>query len=89
MAVFIVTYDLNKTKDYETLWEEFKRLGAHKAALSFYFVEVGTDDPRTLINHLKKYVDTDDTLIASRVDGRPAIWRAKAGTKEWLDGRFL
>ena len=37
MAVFIVTYDLNKNKDYETLWEELKRLDGHKAALSFYF----------------------------------------------------
>ncbi|KKN31112.1 hypothetical protein LCGC14_0827190 [marine sediment metagenome] len=89
MAVFIVTYDLNKNKDYETLWEELKRLDGHKAALSFYFVDVDTDDPRTLINHLKNYVDADDTLIASRVDVRPATWRAKAGTKEWLDGRFL
>lgn len=89
MTVFVVTYDLNREKDYETLWEELERLDGHKAALSFYFVNVDADDPKVLLKHLKDYVDVDDTLIVSRVDVRPSTRRANAGTKEWLDEHFF
>ncbi|MDP2126327.1 MAG: hypothetical protein Q8K97_03025 [Pseudohongiella sp.] len=88
MTVFSVTYDLNKDKDYEKLWAELEKFNGHKAALSFFFVDVNTNEPHVLLDHLNNYIDDDDRLVVSRVDVRPATQRAFKGTKDWLDRRF-
>lgn len=85
MAIFAVTYDLNNAKNYQKLWDEFERLGGHKAANSFYFVRVNVNTERELLDHLRQYIDGDDTMIVVKFSSRPATFRAKYGTKEWLD----
>lgn len=88
MAIFSVTYDLNKEKDYKKLWDELERLNGHKAALSYYFIDVNSDSAIVIRDHLLGFVDNDDRLIVCRLDVRPATHRAFQGTKEWLDARF-
>ena len=88
MALFVVSYDLRKKKDYQPLWDEMDRLGGHKPLESVYFLNVNSKDAATLIAHLRKFIDDDDQVIAVEFDKRPGTLRAKSGTKEWLDKYF-
>lgn len=88
MPLYAVTYDLNKKKDYPKLWAEFERLGGHKAAESFYFLDVNSKTAVDLRNHLTTFVDADDTLIVVPMPQRPAPRQAKHGTKAWLDKKY-
>lgn len=85
MATFAITYDLNKHKDYETLWAELKRLQAHKAAESFYLANINSNSEVEVRDHLKQYIDEDDTLIVVKFSTRPACRKARLGTSKWLD----
>lgn len=85
MPVYAVTYDLNKEKNYDRLWAEMKRLGAHKAALSFYLLSVNLDTSKSLLDHLKSFVDDDDRIIVVKTTKRDiATLRAFQGTSDWL-----
>jgi hypothetical protein len=88
MTCFAVSYDLVKRKDYETLWDEFKRLGGHKALLSLYLVNLNTDDPDVALAHLKQYIDDDDRMIVVRFDQMPGRQKCFEGTKAWLDANL-
>lgn len=88
MPLFVVSYDLNKTKDYKKLWAEMDRLGGHKPLESVYFVNVNSKDGAALVTHLRQFIDADDQIIAVKFSERPGTYRAKAGTKEWLDKHF-
>ncbi len=88
MPVFAVTYDLNKDKDYSKLWAELERLDGHKAALSFYFIDVNIASEARVRDLLANFIDDDDRIIVSKCHTRPATQRAFKGTKEWLDARF-
>jgi len=88
MPVFAVTYDLNNSKDYPKLRAELERLDGHKAALSFYFIDVGNANEAQVRDHLSGFVDKDDRIIVCQCHTRPATLRAFKGTKEWLDARF-
>ncbi len=85
MPLYLVSYDLNKEKNYPKLWDELKKLGGHKPLESVYFLDVTSASATVLLNHLKKFIDDDDQLIVVPFSDRPSTNRAKAGTKEWLD----
>lgn len=85
MAIFAVTYDLNKKKDYQKLWDEFDRLGGKKAVRSFYLVNVDTDNSKDVLNHLKDYIDDDDTLLVVKTDVDDIeAKRPLKGTFDWI-----
>lgn len=88
MPLYVVSYDLNKDKNYQKLWDEMKRLGGHKPLESVYFLNVNSSDGASLVTHLRKFIDDDDQIIAVKFTERPGTYRAKAGTKEWLDQYF-
>lgn len=88
MALFAITYDLMKGKDYPKLREEMERLGAHKALASFYLANLATDDPAVVRDHLKKFIDDDDKLMVVRFVGKPAFTKANAGTNAWVDANI-
>lgn len=88
MPLYVVSYDLNKNKDYQKLWDELERLGGHKPLESVYFVDVNSSNAAALVAHLKDFIDNDDQLIAVEFDHSPGTFRAKSGTKKWLDKHF-
>lgn len=88
MALFAVSYDLKKNKDYPTLWEEFTRLGGHKALESFYLLDLNTTAP-LLRDHLRGFVDEDDMLMVVEFMGKPAFIRARQGTNDWISAHCL
>lgn len=88
MAVYLVAYDLLKEKagthDYEPLWNELKRLGAHKTQYSLWLVNLN-DTPRQVVDHFKRFTDENDRILVSQVNPRQ-FWyvNAIAGTNDWL-----
>jgi len=83
MTTYVLTYDLIKRKDYETLWAELKRLKAHRALESFWLINV-TNSAKELHGHLSKYIDNDDRLWVSELTKQYWYNNAKAGTNDWL-----
>jgi CRISPR-associated endonuclease Cas2 len=84
MTKFTVSYDLIKRKDYQTLWDELKRLGAHRSQASYWLVSVNQSGAETLHNHLKKFVDADDSIWVSELTKNHYYSNAKAGTNDWI-----
>jgi len=84
MGIFAISYDVAKGGDYQPLWDELSRLGAHKALESFYLANLNTEDPEAVKNGLKPLIGQNDMLMVVRVAGRPSFVRAKAGTNDWI-----
>ncbi|CAH0147954.1 hypothetical protein SRABI13_00452 [Erwinia aphidicola] len=69
-----VTYDLVKTKDYQTLYAAIKALGVWaKVTESNWYVRTQYD-LETCFNHVRKAMDSDDKLIVIDVSGNNAHW---------------
>lgn len=67
--VYLITYDLNKTKDYEKLFAAIKALGdwdKDPTLTSVWFVST-TLSARTISDRLRAYMDSDDTLFITRL----------------------
>ncbi|MCD9005235.1 hypothetical protein LDO31_03100 [Luteimonas sp. XNQY3] len=88
MALFVVSYDLNKTKNYQPLWDEMERLGGHKPVESVYLLSLTTDSTEAVRDHLQGFVDDDDYLIVVKFTEKPRFVKAKAGTKDWINRHF-
>lgn len=84
MTTFTLSYDLIKQKNYQALWDELERLGAHRTQDSYWLVNVTTSEAKVLHDHLRRYVDTDDRLWISELTRNHSYTNAKGGTNEWL-----
>lgn len=84
MTTFTVSYDLIKRKDYQALWDELARLGAHRTQDSYWLVNVIQTSAKALHDHLKQYVDADDRLWVAELVKNHHFSNAKAGTNNWL-----
>jgi len=62
MALFSVTYDLNKDKDYDALIGGLEKLDTVKVQLSQWFL-AANNTALELRDHLAQYVDDDDKLM--------------------------
>ena len=87
MAYLLATYDLVRNKDYKRLIDELERLGAHKALLSVWLLDVGWT-AKQACDHLSNFVDDDDKLMVVEFSKRPAFTRAFQGTNAWIEARF-
>lgn len=89
MSVYLLAYDLVKEKknakhDYQKLWDELERLGAHRTQLSVWLVKMNKT-PQQVIEHFKPYVDYNDRLWATKLfKDQDYYVNAKAGTNKWL-----
>ena len=87
MSHFAVSYQLNLAKDYQSLWDEFARLGGHKVMNSFYFVDLNNTTAEVR-DHLRQFIDEDDYLCVVKFSTKPSFSRALAGTNAWIDKRY-
>lgn len=83
MTAFLVTYDLNKEKNYQKLWDELERLGAHRTLLSVWLVS-SSKSATDLKTHLQGFMDKDDSIWVLEVTRNYAFSNAKTGTNAWL-----
>ncbi len=85
MPIYAITYDLNKDKDYPKLWKELERLKGHKAAKSFYLLSLNDDSSQVILDHLKKFIDENDTMIVLKAKiADIKAYRGIQGTANWL-----
>ncbi|TMJ94279.1 MAG: CRISPR-associated protein Cas2, partial [Alphaproteobacteria bacterium] len=89
-SVYLVSYDLVKEKknaqhDYQVLWDELERLGAHRAQYSAWLVNLNMT-PQEVVQHFRQFVDDNDRIWASKLF-RGQYWYVNAigGTNAWLD----
>lgn len=67
MALYFLNYDLRKKRDYDTLYDELKEFKAVRILESLWcFRRIKTSASR-LIDHFKKFIDSDDGLSVSGV----------------------
>lgn len=87
MPVYLVSYDLVKEKDghdYAPLWDEMKRLGAHRTQYSAWLVNLN-NTPKEVVEHFARFVDRDDRVMAvEMLRGRYTFTKANSGTNDWL-----
>jgi CRISPR-associated endonuclease Cas2 len=90
MAIYVLSYDLVKeakgTHDYQPLWDELKRLGAHRTQLSTWLLDLD-NSPKEIIEHFKTFVDKDDRLMVMALTKDHWYANAIGGTNAWLEAR--
>ena len=83
MALFAISYDLVKRKDYPKLWEEFERLDGHKPVNSVYLINLDNTAVEDR-DHIQQFIDDDDRLIVIEFDKRPQCGKVYKGTAAWI-----
>lgn len=86
MASYLVAYDLVKEKehDYQKLWDELARIGAHRTQFSLWLVSA-TLGARELHDALKSYMHEQDRLwVAEFSKNRHWFSNAMSGTNKWI-----
>lgn len=87
LALFVLTYDLVKNKDYDKLITELERLEAAKIALSVWFLEV-ENTAGEVRDHLMGFIDDDDKLVVIEFEKKPRYSRGFKTGAAWIDARF-
>ncbi|EJL6486936.1 hypothetical protein [Vibrio cholerae] len=88
MAIFVFGYDMvneqGSASDYQDLWDELKRLGAHRVQDSLWVINLD-NTAGEVVQHFRSFVDDDDRLWASVVTpGQFHYVGAKTGTNNWF-----
>jgi len=90
MSVYLIAYDLvdekkNPKHDYQVLWDELKRRGAHRTQYSLWLVSLN-NTPREVLTHFKQYIDANDRLWVVKVFADQYDYvNARGGTNKWLE----
>lgn len=83
MSAYIVSYDLRKQRDYESLYEALKSYWTYAKVLESLWVVVSWKTAIEIRNHLSWYVDEDDWLIVIK-SGREWAWKKVNCSDKWL-----
>ncbi|WP_371037316.1 hypothetical protein [Rhodosalinus sp. FB01] len=88
MAVFLLSYDLRNEAGHEyyhAFWAELSRLGAHRVLEGACMVNLNTENPRQVVETLKKLTDDSDRVVAVRMEpGNYWYLNAYPKTNDWL-----
>lgn len=90
MSVYSIAYDLVKEKknpqhDYQVLWDELKRLEAHRTQYSMWLANL-TNTPQEIADHFKQFMDANDRIWVIRLfRGEYTFTNAMPGTNAWLE----
>ena len=92
MAVYLLTYDLageDGSGDYDLLWGELRRLGAHRMLESAWLLDFDAH-PEALLSSFKAFLNEEDRLFVTALrKGEFTYTKARSGTNDWLDGSRL
>jgi hypothetical protein len=88
--VFLITYDLNKTKDYAQLYQALRTLGEWKRDSdldSVWFVSTPLT-ATAIYERLRPHVDADDRFFITQLhNGTHAGWLART-VWDWIEARL-
>lgn len=83
MTSYLLTYDLNNSKDYQKLYDELERLGAHRTLDSVWLISVD-NTARELREHVGQYIDSDDSLWVLEITKNHSFNNVRKGTNDWM-----
>lgn len=83
MSCYIINYDLNNSKDYESLFKAIKSYGTWAKVLKSCWAIVTTKTTAEVRTHLKSVMDSDDGLFIVKSCGVGA-WSNVECSDEWL-----
>ena len=87
MSVFLLAYDLVNERgshDYQPLWDELKRLDAHRVQDSLWLISL-TNTPVEVKGHFAEFMDGDDKLWVTKLrKNQFTFTKANGGTNDWL-----
>lgn len=83
MATFIVSYDLVKQRDYESLYKAIEAYGTWAHIHESVWAVVTSDSAESVRDNLLAHVDADDRVFVIK-SGHEAAWRGILCTSEWL-----
>lgn len=63
MALYFLSYDLRKTRNYQPLYDELNRIRAVRVLESVWSFEMNEVNAAALRDHFKSYIDSDDGLL--------------------------
>ena len=87
MALFSITYDLIKDKDYGSLIDRLSELDTVKVQLSQWFLSAN-NTALEIKDHLAQYLDDDDKLMVVEFSKRPQFTKAFKGTNDWINSHL-
>lgn len=67
MALYFLTYDLRKARDYKSLYDELSDFNAVRILESTWCFNRINTSAGGLRDYFKKYIDKDDGLVVSEV----------------------
>ncbi|WP_428431164.1 hypothetical protein [Photobacterium chitinilyticum] len=67
MALYFITYDLRKSRDYETLYSKLEEYNAVRILESTWCFNRFNTSATGLRDYFKNYIDGDDAIIVSEV----------------------
>jgi hypothetical protein len=87
MAAYIITYDLNKQKDYPAIYEAIKGIsGTWCRPTESTWITITTQTATEIRDHLRKSCDADDSIFVAKLASPPdAAWVGLAqAVSDWL-----
>lgn len=67
MSLYFLTYDLRKSRNYQTLYDELKDFGAVRILESTWCFNRVNTSATGLRDYFRKSIDSDDGIIVSEV----------------------
>lgn len=84
MALFVVSYDLVKTKNYQVVWDALKEHGGHRITESLWLLNLN-NTPFEVRDWVVSLVDSDDRVFVAETTQREVVYtNAMSGTNEWF-----
>ena len=68
MALYFITYDLRKKRNYQDLYDELDKFNAVKILESTWCFKKFRTSAEELIDHFISYIDSDDGIVISEVN---------------------
>jgi len=83
MACYIVSYDLRKQRNYDSLYEAIKGYGGWAHILESTWAVVTQESAADVRNRLLQHLDADDGLFVVK-SGTEAAWQSVLCKNDWL-----
>ena len=84
MALYQITYDLRKQRNYEALFERIKAYGNWCHALESNWVISTSQSAAQVRDNLRLTMDGDDGLLVTRLSGEGAWYGLSETISTWL-----
>lgn len=67
MALYLLSYDLRKQRDYQKLWDELEKFNAVRVLESDWCFKRINTNAAGLREHFKSFIDADDGLFIAEI----------------------